>query len=133
MEGSPLTLNKDSSATRDMTGVQRKKGLISLNAKWHTATLIPNVFVKLKIELLRPDGSVATGGSFYSRHAPSDKTPRFFPYYRMTLTDAGMSGTWKIRVTNNSNEKIEGFDIEKGDDVNPFVFAFVSTYREDCK
>lgn len=135
MEGTTLSLNKDSSATRDLTGVGRKEGKIFIKAKWHTATLIPNVFVKLKIDLIRPDGSVARSGSFYSTHAPSDKTPnlRIAMSYDMTQTDAGMTGKWKIKVTNDSSEKIEGFNIEKGSDGNPFVNAFNSTYKADCR
>lgn len=135
MEGTTLSLDKGDAATRDISGVQRKEGLILLKAKWHTATIIPNVFVKLKIELLRPDGSVAKSGSFYSAHAPSDKSPnlRIAMSYNMTQTDAGLQGKWKIKVTNNSNEKIEGFNIEKGGDGNPFVSAFNSTYKEDCQ
>ena len=135
MEGTTLTLNKNSSATRDITGIQRKEGKIFFQAKWHTATLIPNVFVKLKIELLKPDGSVAKTWNYYSAHAPSEKSPSFrIPVtYDMTQTDADMRGNWKIKVTNDSNEKIENFNIEKGSDGNPFVRAFNSTYKADCQ
>lgn len=135
MEGATFSLEKGDSETRDLTGVVRKEGKISIKAKWHTATLIPNVFVKLKIELLRPDGTVAKSGSFFSAHAPGDKTPslRLAMTYDMTQSDAGMTGKWKIKVTNNSNDKIEGFNIEKGGDSNPFVSAFNSTYKEDCQ
>jgi hypothetical protein len=134
MTGLAVTLNKNSSVTREITGVGRKEGSINLSAKWHTATLIPNVFVKLKIELLRPDGSVAKSVSYYSIHAPSDKSPSFrLPmHYAMTQSDAGMPGRWKIKITNDSDEKIEGFDIEKGGDGNPFVKEFRSTYKVDC-
>ncbi len=136
MEGSPFILEKGDSKTRDLTGVVRKEGRITILAKWHTATLIPNVFVKLKIELLRPDGSVAKSVSYYSFHAPTDKSPRFgvsLMSHEMTQSDAGMSGKWKIKVTNNSNDKIDGFNIEKGSDGNPYVKSFHSTYKEDCQ
>lgn len=134
MEGSTFALDKDSSATRDLLGVSRKEGVIKLQAKWHTATLIPNVFVKLKVELLRPNGTVADSATSYSTHAPSDKQPSFrnSMHYEMTQADAGMTGTWRIRVTNNSNERIEGFNIEKGSDSNPFVRDFKSTYKANC-
>ena len=135
MEGTTLSLDKGNSATRDIYNVSRIKGEILLKAKWHTATLIPNVFVKLKIELLKPDGSVAQSGNFFSAHAPTDKTPRLniAMSYHLTQNDAELSGKWKIRVTNNSNEKIEGFNIEKGNDTNPFVSNFNSTYKADCQ
>lgn len=136
LDGAPLTLEKGEARTREIIGISNKKGRIVIQAKWHTVTLIPNFFVQLKVELLKPNGSVARSGNFYSFHAPLSLSPRLYNLaisYPLTQSDSEMTGRWKIRVTNISNDKIDGFDIKKGTDGNPAVKSFISTYKQDCQ
>lgn len=132
LENAPITLEKGASVTRNLSVVTSKAGLFNIEAKWHTATLIPNVFVPLKVELLRPDGSVARSETRHSMHAPSS-FQKLIIRYTSTAADAERPGRWRLRITNVSNEKIEGFDIRKGNDPNPFVPNLASTFKEECR
>ncbi len=136
MSGTPFSLEKGQSITRDLLGFPNKKGFIKLRAKWHTVTFIPNFFVKLKIELLKPDGSIAKTYDYYSYHAPNSMSPKFDDNtlgYTITQKDSELTGKWKIRVRNISNDKIDQFNITKGSDSNPMVKNFNSTFLEECK
>jgi len=106
-----------------------KSGTIRLKGKWHVPELIPT-FKPLAIYLLRPDGTTAKSGQFFSIHA--NLSPRLDTYYFVTPADAAQSGDWKLKIVNRSDSPIEQFNIKKGADVNPFVPQFESNFTNAC-
>lgn len=131
MEGTTLTLTKGGTQERRIFGIGTAAGVLRLKAKWHAVNIIPNTFNALKIELLRPNGTVARTGTFYSVH--SNKTPEFDITYNVTAADAALPGSWKLRITNNSSFEVIGFNIEKeSSEINPLVPNFFSSYKANC-
>jgi hypothetical protein len=131
MEGTTLTLGKGNTQERKIYGIGHSDGVLRLKAKWHAVNIIPNTFNALKIELLRPDGTVAKSGTYYSIH--SNKSPKFDITYNVTEADAALSGYWKLKITNNSNDEVIGFNIEKeSGEINPLVPNFFSSYKANC-
>ena len=105
LRNSPFALNKGTGKTRRLSllsgtiygssgGIE--KGKLTLMAKWHVDRIIPT-FVKLKIELLKPNGQVAKTGNYYSYHA-AGKSPKFNIIYHVTQSDADLKGGWKLKV-----------------------------------
>ncbi len=131
LEGADTTtITKGGATIRKIFGVAKLDGVLKLKAKWHAVHIIPNTFNALKIELLKPDGTVAQSGNYYSFH--SNKTPKFDITYNMTQEDAEKPGNWSLRITNNSAYEAIGFNIVKGNDINPVVPSFKSTYKANC-
>jgi hypothetical protein len=131
MEGTTLTLGRGNTQERRIFGISKAAGVLRLKAKWHAVNLIPNTFNPLKIELLRPNGTVAKSGTYYSVH--SNKSPKFDIIYNISAADAALPGSWKLRITNNSGFEVVGFNIEKeSGDINPLVPNFFSSYKADC-
>lgn len=132
LQDSPLTILKDSTTTKKIVGVPEKvPGAIILKIKRHAMTLIPNTFNTLKIEL-KHGSNVKETRTCYSAH--SDKTPRCsFWSFIFDQTEADASN-WKLRITNNSNHDVNGFNILKAvTDLNPFVSSDIqSSFRPDC-
>lgn len=132
MEGTTLTLGKGNTQERKIFGIGNAAGVLKLKAKWHAVNIIPNTFNALRIELLKPNGDVAVSGTYYSVH--SNKSPKFDITYNITASDAALSGNWKLRITNNSNDEVIGFNIEKeSGEVNPLVPNFFSSYKANCQ
>lgn len=132
MEGTTLTLGKGNTQTRKIYGIGKAAGVLNMKAKWHAVNVIPNTFNALKIELLKPNGNVAKTGTYYSVH--SNKTPKFDFSYTITAADAALPGNWSLRITNNSNDEVMGFNIEKeGGEINPLVPNFFSSYKANCQ
>ncbi len=131
MEGTTLTLGKGNTQERKIYGIGNKAGDLKLKAKWHAVNIIPNTFNALKIEVLKPNGQVAKTGTYYSVH--SNKTPKFDITIVITAADAALTGTWTLRITNNSNFEVTGFNIEKeSGEINPLVPNFFSSYKATC-
>lgn len=131
LEGADTTtITKGSTVNRKLFGIGKSAGVLKLRAKWHAVNLIPNTFNALKIELLKPNGSVAVSGTYYSFH--STKSPKFDLTYNMNATDAALTGNWSLKITNNSNDETIGFNIAKASDINPLVPSFTSTYKANC-
>ncbi len=131
MEGADTaTVTKGGVVTRKLFGIAKSPGTLTLKAKWHSLNPIPNTFNQLKIELLRPNGTVAKTGNYFSFH--SNKTPKYSLTHNITAAEAAQSGSWSLRITNNSANEIISFNIEKGSDFNPAVPAFKSTYKATC-
>lgn len=125
------TITKGGTVTRKIFGIGNSAGVLRLKAKWHALAVIPNTFNGLKIELLRPNGTVAKTGTFYSLH--SNKSPKFDFALNISQADAQMPGYWSLRITNNSNYEVIGFNIERGNgEPNPLVPAFFSTFKANC-
>ena len=125
-------------AGRELTGLNRNliagTGIFRIKAKWHTDPLdVLNFgkFFRLRVQLLRPDGTTAADETGFSQHAPSDKTPKVNFTYTVTAEDAAMSGAWKLRVSNpGENQDIVNFDVERGFDLNSP--SFNSTFLAQC-
>ncbi len=131
MEGTTLTLGKGNTQTRKLYGIGKSAGVLTMKAKWHAVNIIPNTFSALKIELLKPNGTVAKTGTYYSFH--SNKTPKFTYTHNISATDAALTGNWSLRITNNGGFEVVGFNIEKeGGDINPLVPSFKSFYKATC-
>ncbi|MEK7723437.1 MAG: hypothetical protein AAB336_03745 [Acidobacteriota bacterium] len=132
LEGADTTtITKGGTATRKIFGIGKSAGVLRLRAKWHAVHIVPNTFNGLKIELLKPDGTVALSGTYFSFH--SNKTPKFDITYNMSQADAEKPGSWSLRITNNSAYEAIGFNIVKGSDINPLVPSFNSTYKATCE
>jgi hypothetical protein len=133
MEGaSTATITKGGTVNRKLFGIGKAAGVLRLKAKWHAVSLIPNTFNGLKIELLKPNGDVARTGTFFSIH--SNKSPKFDITFNISAEDAALSGNWSLRITNNSNDEVIGFNITKeSGDINPLVPSFNSTYKANCQ
>ncbi len=125
------TITKGGTVTRKIFGIGRTAGTLRLRAKWHALALIPNTFNGLKIELLKPNGTVAKTGTYFSFH--SNKSPKFDLAFNISQADAQMPGNWSLRITNNSNFEVIGFNImRESAEVNPLVPGFVSTFKANC-
>ncbi len=130
MEGTTLTLTKGSTQERKIFGFGSKVGVLHLKAKWHAVNILPT-FNALKVELLKPNGQVAHSGVYYSIH--SNKTPKLSVVYNISASDASSGGQWKLRITNNSDFEVTGFNIEKeGGEINPLVPSFFSSFQASC-
>jgi len=105
-------------------------GSIALKGKWHVPGLLPT-FKPVKIYLLRPDDSIAKSGIYYSIHSSGSGTKMDF-YYIVNFQDAAQTGQWKLRIVNPGDTRIEGFNIQKGSDINPMVPAFKSFFTTAC-
>lgn len=131
MEGTTVTITKGGVVNRKLYGIAKSPGTLKLRAKWHAVNIIPNTFNALKIELLKPNGTVAVSGSYFSFH--SNKSPKFDITYNINAADAALSGNWSLRITNNSNDETMGFNIEKeSGEINPLVPNFFSSYKANC-
>jgi len=104
-------------------------GSIALKAKWHVPGLLPT-FKPLKIYLFRPDGSTAKSGVYYSIH--SNSGTKFDFYHIVNVQEAAQAGQWKLKIVNTSDSRIEGFNIQKGSDINPMVPDFKSRFTTAC-
>jgi hypothetical protein len=104
-------------------------GSVTLQAKWHVPGLLPT-FKPLKIYLFRPDGTTAKSGVYYSMHSSTGTKLDF--YHIVNFQDAAQTGQWKLKIVNIGDTRIEGFNIQKGNDINPMVPAFKSIFTTAC-
>ncbi|MFL6466668.1 MAG: hypothetical protein ACJ72Z_01780 [Pyrinomonadaceae bacterium] len=149
MEGD-AELNAGTSLTRTLSGHQliggsdrsliAGMGTFRVRAKWHTDPLDLNPlhfgkYFRTRVELLRPNNTVAAFEEGFSQHAPTGNTPRVDFTYAMTAADTQLTGAWKVRINNLAgNPRIVGFDIEKGlvDPLAPTLESFNSTFTPQC-
>jgi hypothetical protein len=134
MEGTTLTLPKGNSAERKIYGIGKAAGVIKLRIKWHAVALLPT-FNALKIELFDSNGNKVNAGSgnFFSTHAPSSSSPQYELTINATAAQTSGPNNWKLKITNNSNQEVIGFNIAKeSGDLNPTVPSFHSTYKANC-
>lgn len=131
MEGTTLTLGKGNTQERQIFSIGKLSGVLRLKAKWHAVNLVPNTFNPLKIEVLKPNGQLYSSGYYYSIH--SNKSPKFDNTVNLNAADAALAGNWKLRITNNGNDEVVGFNIEKeSTELNPLVPNFFSSYKALC-
>lgn len=131
LQDAPLTILKDTTTTKKINGIPDDvAGRIDLRIKWHVMTFIPNVFNKLRIELMHGSRVLLTK-ECYSKH--SDKEPKCYLSKTVDQTEANAPGDWKLRITNNTAHDVNGFNIEKEiTDLNPTVLFIDSTFEPDC-
>jgi hypothetical protein len=130
MQGTTLDLDKGNEATRTI-GAINKAGNLWLRAKWHVPGPVPT-YNKLKISVLRPDESVALASKEYYSYHYQEGSLKFNVNLLITGANVGLSGSWKLKIVNDSNHKIEGFNIRKEGDINPFVPEFSSIFTTKC-
>jgi hypothetical protein len=123
MEGTTLTLTKGSTQERKLFQIGSANGDLVLRMKWHAVNIIPT-FNPLKIELMNGSDVIQTQ-TCYSIH--SNQSPKC--EFRLTTGDRPAS-QWKLRITNNSNFEVTGFNIQKQGDI--LVPEFNSTYKAKC-
>lgn len=129
MEGNgSATIPKGNTVERKIFGIPSNfDGSMSLKLKWHAVNLFPNTFNSLKVVVKQGSNPSSVNTTCYSIH--SNKSPKC----SFTIpVDKDKSGTWTMTITNNSNDEVIGFNIEKGDDINPLVPGFKSTFTPDC-
>jgi hypothetical protein len=126
--GGTLDIGKYSTVERQIFGFTSQAGVLRIKAKWHTATITPNVFWNLKIELLDSNANVLKTSYCYSIH--SDQRNKCDIIYNLSAGQPGRQ--LKLRITNDSPPQLNDFDIEKGNDPNPFVPSFRSTFTPSC-
>ncbi len=130
MEGSTATVPKGNTVSRKVYGIPKIGGTLKLRVKWHAVNIIPNTFNPLKLEVLHGSTVLTSKNICYSTH--SNKTPKCDLNLNVSQTEAEKTGNWTVRVTNNSNDEVLAFNIEKGSDANPFVPNFKSVYTPNC-
>jgi len=129
MEGTTLTLGKGNTQSRRIFGIGSAAGVIRLKAKWHAVNLLPT-FNALRVELMHGNEVLATRVCF-SIH--SNKTPKCDITLNLSQAEASQAGDWRLRITNNSDQEVIGFNITKeASDLNPLVPSFNSTYKANC-
>lgn len=135
MEGTTLTLGRGNTQERKIFGIGKAAGVIKLRIKWHAVALLPT-FNRLKIELFDSNGNRVdtASGNFFSTHAPFGNTPQYEFTINATAAQTSGPNTWKLKITNNSDQEVIGFNIEKeSGDINPQVPSFKSTYKANCQ
>ena len=123
-------------------GTQCSSGLLTIGeghflfeAKWHSDPFTTfNDFRKLTVSLVSPNGTVVRSDTGFSKHAPADRTPKLNFIYPEGAADASQSGTWKLRVTNDSPVRIVDFNIKSSFDslLDSGVPSFESDYVPIC-
>jgi hypothetical protein len=111
------------------------EGHFLFEAKWHSDPFSTfNDFRKLTVSLVSPNGTVVRSDTGFSKHAPSDKTPKLNFIYPEGAADASQSGSWKLRVTNDSPVRIVDFNIQSSFDslLDSGVPSFHSDYVPIC-
>lgn len=130
MEGTTATIPKGNTVTRKIYGIPRFSGSLKLKYKWHAVNIIPNTFSPLKILVKHGTTTLSTKSSCFSTH--SNKTPKCDVNLTISQAEAEKPGFWTIEITNNSNDEVIGFNIEKSSDINPLVPNFRSVYTPNC-
>lgn len=141
MVGDSISVARNDTRTRplaghDTLGIANSSliagtGTFRIKAKWDTDWAIWPVgqFFRVGVDLVRPNGSIATGENNLSQHASSNKLDFT---YTVTPADAAMIGTWRVRIRNTLTTvnqggpvRINNFDIENWP-------SFNSTFQAAC-
>lgn len=130
MEGTTATIPKGNTVERKIFGIPNGiPGKLKIKLKWHAVNIIPNTFNPLVVKVMHGNDTLKSS-TCYSVH--SNKTPKCDFDITINEAEANQSGSWKLKVTNNSNDEVIGFNIEKGSDINPLVSNFKSIYTPNC-
>jgi hypothetical protein len=126
ISGAPFNIAPHSTVEGELFGTTNSPGELHIRAKWHIAVLTPKVFDRLKVEILY-DGNVLATDYGYSIHSNEANKLDI-----KLNSNGGDVFKWKLRITNDTGPQVNGFNIEKGDDANPFVPSFRSTFKPSC-
>ena len=112
IEGGLISLAKGNWVTKKFgTSAGFPQSVIEIDGGWfHSLLGIPGPLpVRLKFELLKPDGSVAASASGYTKFEinPCCSNNKLLVKY---LVKVHLSGQWKLRITNNSNDDVMNID-----------------------
>jgi hypothetical protein len=130
MEGSTLTVLKGNTQERRLYNIGAANGDVDMMMKFHAASLIPNTFHRLKVEVMNGT-SVVASSNCYSIHAWNSLTPQCIFNFQ---TGSRPTNAWKLRVTNSASDDAKEFDIRRGSDPNPFINAtWESHYKARCQ
>lgn len=118
LDGGEVNIQNGDSVSKEINGISSSRtfGTIVIKAKWHSDTLVPGDFRRLRVDLINPKGAVVAGETGFSQHSPGDKSPKINFQYAIKETDARAGSSWKIKITNNSGLNIKDFNIRKGGD-----------------
>ncbi len=131
MEGGQTRVPKGNTITKKIYGIPKITGELNLRFKWHAVSVIPFWYNPLKVVLKHGNTVIKSQNACYSRH--SNKTPKCDIKMIISQPEAEKSGDWTLEVTNNSNEEVERFNIEKETgDYTPTMSIFKSEYVANC-
>lgn len=109
VEGGLISLNKGNGVTKTVaTSSGVGQGEFKVYGTWyHSIGGVPGPLpVKLKFDLIKPNGSIAESKTAYRRNEPNGNPDMFFTYHVLSTT----SGQWKLRITNNSDHDVMNID-----------------------
>ena len=112
VEGGLISLNKGNSVTKNIGGSGGlDQGRVVVTATWlHAIGPVPGPLpVKLKFELINPSGTVVASDTGYSNAEinPCCSGNKMKITFQVTTC---VSGQWKIRITNNTNDDTMNID-----------------------
>jgi hypothetical protein len=104
VEGKSINLGNGKQATANVGNSDsfNHSGVIKLQASWLHSLI--NLVLPLKFELVRPDGSVAKTLVGYALN--SNGKPRLEFSHNVTVAEAKQTGTWKLRISNETEHDI---------------------------
>jgi hypothetical protein len=116
VEGGYISLNKGNSVTKNVgfpSGLVQ--GRVVVTATWlHAIGPIPGPLpVKLKFELIDPNGTVVASHEGYPNNeiSPCCSNKKMKITYQVTsCITTGISGQWKVRITNNTSDDTMNID-----------------------
>ena len=139
MVGNAISINRNDTKTVSLSGhgslgianntLIAGTGEFRIRARWDTDladVLHFGQFFRLKVRLLRPDGSTASEDVGFSQHRNGGG--KLDLRYTVTPADAAQTGPWKLRIFNTQDSvrvKIVNFDIES-------FGSFNSTFIAQC-
>ena len=129
MQGTTATIPKGNTIDRRIYRIPNGiPGRLRLKLKWHAVNVLP-AYNRLRVRLMHGGRTIRTYNC-YSIH--SNRTPKCNYSITISQTEANRTGSWRLRITNNSGYEVTGFNIEKGSDINPLVPNFRTTYTPNC-
>jgi hypothetical protein len=119
------------------TGSACSPGIVRILARWHTDpadSANRDKGFKGRVELLRPDGSVAASKTGYSQDASKADMPKVDFEYRVKARDLALPGAWRVRFKNTTTAvRFVDLGIAKGSDTDASAPAFTSTFTPGCE
>jgi hypothetical protein len=119
------------------TGSACSPGIVRILARWHTDPADSSnrdKCFKARVELLRPDGSVAASKTGYSQDASKANTPKVDFEYRVKAKDLTLPGMWRVWFKNTTTAvRFVDLGVTKGRDTDASTPAFTSTFTPGCE
>jgi hypothetical protein len=118
-----VTISPRTTVERQIEGIGPSSGDVVMRFKWHGT---PFEDSPLSLEIMNRDEVVASSTCFSFHSANTPKC--VFTFAFATRPPSG----WKVRIRNPHAATASGFDDRKGDDLDPTIPSFVSTYKPKC-